>query len=85
MPLAVLAFSLTQDELYQGESQVLLNSKDPTQAIRGDFSGSQSADERDRDAATQADVAQSPGLARRVLRRVGADGQTPEELLDNTE
>ena len=85
VPLAVLAFSLTQDELYQGESQVLLNSKDPTQAIRGDFSGSQSADERDRDAATQADVAQSPGLARRVLRRVGARGQTPEQLLDKTE
>lgn len=85
VPLAVLAFTLTQGDLYQGQAQVLLNSEDPTQAIRGDVSGRESADELDRDASTQADVAQTPALARRVLRRVGAGGQTPEELLDNVE
>ena len=84
VPLAVLAFTLSQDDLFQGEAQVLLNSEDPTQAIRGDVAGRESADELDRDASTQADVAQTPALARRVLRSVGADGQTAEELLDET-
>ena len=38
---------------------------------RGDLAGRASADELDRDAATQADVAADPALARRVLRQRG--------------
>jgi receptor protein-tyrosine kinase len=85
VPLAVLALTLTQSELYQGEAQVLLNTEDATEQVLGSVSGRRSADELDRDAATQAEVASTPELAARVLRKVGANGQTPEELLDNTD
>ncbi len=70
VPLAVLAFTLTQDDLYQGEAQVLLEPEDATEQILGSTSSRQSADELDRDASTQADVAHGPVLARRVLRDV---------------
>jgi capsular exopolysaccharide synthesis family protein len=85
VPLAVLAFTLTQDELYRGEAQVLLNSKDAVDPVLGLSSRSQSAEELDRDAATQAEVAKGPDLARRVLRRAGAGGRDWEGLVDDTE
>ena len=85
IPLAILAFTLTQSDLYQGESQVLLNTKDPTDPVLGSVSTRASADELDRDAATQAEVAAGPSLARRVLARVGAQGQTADDLIDNTD
>ena len=85
IPLAILAFTLTQDPLYQGESQVLLNTKDPTDPVLGSVSTRASADELDRDAATQAEVAAGPSLARRVLRARGSAGQTADDLIDNTD
>lgn len=83
VPLIVLALTLTQEELFQAESRVLLNPRDATDVLF-DLSGRPNTDDLDRDAATQADLAESPALARRVLARVGSNGQTTDELLDRT-
>jgi len=84
IPAAVLAFTLTQSDLYRGEAQVLLNAQDPTERVLGSVQGQKSVDELDRDAATQAEVAHSPELARGVLRSVEARGQSVDDLLDST-
>ena len=80
VPLAAVLFSLHQQERYQESAQVLLSS----QNLAAQLTGSQATGvslQPDRIAATQADVARVPDIARRVLAQITGTGLTPQSFL----
>jgi succinoglycan biosynthesis transport protein ExoP len=79
VPVAAVVLSLRGEPLYAAHAQVLLSE----QNLGGELTGGQSppADDPDRVAATQARVARTPELARRVLRATGLESMTVGELL----
>src|SRR6184192_2908996 len=83
VPLAAVLFSLHQQKLYKAEAQVLLSA----QNLAAQLTNTQSTGinlQPDRIAATQADVARVPEIARRVLGRVPATGLTVQEFLQRS-
>ncbi len=80
VPLVVVAFSFLQQNEYKASAGVLLSS----QNLAAQLTGTQSTGinlQPDRIAATQADVARVPEIARRVLAKVGRTGLTPDSFL----
>lgn len=70
VPLAALAFSITQESRYQGSAQVLLS----TQDLGNQLTGTQNTDvytPADRRAQTQADLARVPTVAERAINATG--------------
>ncbi len=83
VPLAAVLFSVHQKTLYQAQSQVLLSS----QNLAAQLTGTQSTGinlQPDRIAATQAEVARAPEVARRVLGRYSGTGWAVDDFLANS-
>lgn len=85
LALAAVLYSLSQEHVYQARAQVLLSSEDPVERVLPSRAERQNADELDRNSASQAEVAESPALVRKVLRRAGARADGVAGLLDDTE
>jgi polysaccharide biosynthesis transport protein len=83
VPVAAVLLSLQGEPLYEARAQVLLSE----QNVGGEFSGGQNplADDPDRVVATQARVARTPDLARRVLRATGTGSITAGEFLNKSD
>lgn len=83
VPLAAVVVSLQRDSQYEATSEVLLSDKD----LAGALSGSQGALAVDptRIVSTQASIARTPDLARRVLRQAGVPPRTASDLLAASE
>jgi Mrp family chromosome partitioning ATPase/capsular polysaccharide biosynthesis protein len=83
VPAAAIAFSLTQEKLYQASSEVLLSRQNLASALTGTPDPSASL-QADRVAQTQALLARVPEVARRVLDAEGATGWTTKDFLLNS-
>jgi Mrp family chromosome partitioning ATPase/capsular polysaccharide biosynthesis protein len=81
LPLASALFSLSRPHVYQGSAEVLLTATSLPAALTGVAANGAGA-QPDRIAATQADLARVPEVARRTLAAVGLRGRSPERLLD---
>ena len=82
VPLIAALFSLQQDSVYQAKSQVLLSDQ-----YLGNVAGTQgSLDlQPDRVVATQARIARTPDLARRVVNAADTGFMTADELLGSSD
>jgi len=83
VPLAALAFSLTQKAQYEGSAQVLLSQQDVGSELTGTQTQLSSADPADRLTQTQADLARTPNVAARVVRRLRLP-MTPKHFLEKS-
>jgi tyrosine-protein kinase len=86
VPAVAVLFSLRQDPVYEADAKVLLSRQNLAASLTGTqdpnaFLGIEGAD---RVARTQAELARTPELARRVLRSVGVTTRSPQELLDES-
>jgi succinoglycan biosynthesis transport protein ExoP len=81
VPLAAVLVSLSEQPLYQGTSEVLLNNRSLSATLLGQQDPTASQ-QPERIAQTQADLARVPEVARRALARVGFTDRTPQDLLD---
>ena len=80
VPLAVVAFSLQQQRLYEASADVLLNSQNPDATLQGTpLMGLSQEPERITQA--QASVARIPEVVERVLSSVSGTGLTVSEFL----
>jgi Mrp family chromosome partitioning ATPase/capsular polysaccharide biosynthesis protein len=79
VPVAALVFSLRQQTMYQGSSQVLLSQQDIASQITG-TQGSSFNDPADRQAQTQASLARVPNVAARAIHALRLD-MTPSAFL----
>jgi polysaccharide biosynthesis transport protein len=70
IPLVAVLLSMRQSKQYEATSSVLVNFNDPSAAVTGIGSGSDVFQTPDRVAATDAQVAHSPAVARAVQRRL---------------
>ncbi len=80
VPAAAVAFSLTQEKLYQASSEVLLSRQNLAAALTGTPDATLNI-QADRIAQTQASLARVPDVARRVLEQTSVE-MTPKEFLD---
>jgi polysaccharide biosynthesis transport protein len=80
LPLASVLFSLSRPHVYQGSAEVLLTSSNLPAALTGVAAIGAGA-QPDRIAATQADLARVPEVARRTLAAVGLHDRSVEQLL----
>ena len=80
LPLASALFSLSRPHVYQGSAEVLLTATNLPAALTG-VAASGAGSQPDRMAATQADLARVPEVARRTLAAVGLRDRSPEQLL----
>lgn len=81
---AALGYSLLQDKTFQAASQVLLGRQNMANLLSG-LGDQQIGNDFQRIAQTQAELARSPEVAQRALRRAGATDMTPRELLGRTQ
>lgn len=81
VPAAAVLYSMQGDAKYMGSSQVLLSDRDFAGALTG--AGTLPLD-LSRVVDTQARIARTPDLARRVLRSAGLPKRPPRELLDSS-
>ena len=72
VPAAAVLYSMQGDAKYLGSSEVLLSDRDFAGGLTGEGSLS---DDLERVADTQARIARTPELARRVLRSAGVDSE----------
>jgi succinoglycan biosynthesis transport protein ExoP len=87
VPIAAVAFSLTQRDLYQGSAKVLLNRQNLANALTGTPDATlQSAQVGafSNYANTQAALVKAPTVATGVLKSLGLTDRTPRQLLDHT-
>ena len=83
VPIAAVVLSLRSEAAFQGASQVLLSD----QNLGGELGGGQFsplAEDPDRVVATQARIARTPDLARRVLRATGIGSMTVGEFIGSS-
>jgi polysaccharide biosynthesis transport protein len=80
VPLASVLLSLSRPDVYQGSAEILLTSSNLSATLTGGGNGGGGA-QPDRVAATQADLARVPEVARRALAAVGLGDRSPEGLL----
>ena len=80
-PATALLLSFQQQAKYEASAEVLLSRQDLASALTGTGDLTRFANE-ERDAATQAALAQVPEVARRTLRSAGASDMTAQDLLD---
>jgi len=83
VPLAAYAFSTRQTDLYSSQAEVYVNKQNLASAITGIEDSSLLADPA-RVAETQANLAQTPTVARRTLATLHVENLTPDQLLDET-
>jgi len=83
VPLAAVAFSLSQTPQYEATANVLLSRQNLANTLNGIQDPTYSV-QPDRLAQTQADLARSRQVARRVIARVHPPGLTVSGLLDNS-
>jgi succinoglycan biosynthesis transport protein ExoP len=83
VPLAAVAFSLRQPNLYQASSQVLLSNQNLASALTGTQQSTGVSLQADRVAQTQADLARVPQVANATLTAVGLH-RSPAELLSHS-
>jgi succinoglycan biosynthesis transport protein ExoP len=82
VPLIALALSLSQDARYRGDASVLIDYRDVGAAVSGISDPTLSSRDPVRSADTEAAIARSPELIRRVMERVGDKRQqSPEAFL----
>jgi Mrp family chromosome partitioning ATPase/capsular polysaccharide biosynthesis protein len=81
LPLASALFSISRPHVYQGSAEVLLTATNLPAALTG-VAATGAGAQPDRMAATQADLARVPEVARRTLAAVGLRDRSPEQLLD---
>ena len=82
VPAAAILFSLRQEALYSASAQVLMSRQDLAAVLTNTQSNLQTLP--DREAATQADVAHTPRVAKEVLAALKLTDRTPEDLLRAT-
>lgn len=80
LPLAAVLFSLARTPVYEGTAEVLLGAANPGAAVVGLQDAGPGA-QSDRAAATQADLARVPDLARRTLAAAHVSNRTAREFL----
>ncbi|MFY9264987.1 MAG: hypothetical protein WAO61_06140 [Solirubrobacterales bacterium] len=85
VPLSALAFSLRQEATYQGEAEVLLSRQNLANSLTDTPDPNAQAGDGDRIAQTQSQLAVTPEIARRTLRRLRIYDRTAADLLENTE
>lgn len=79
--LAAVVYSLSKDELYQGDAQVVINRQNLANTLTGTQDPASFANDFIRIVQTQADVARSPAVAMRVVREVPEAHLTYKEFL----
>jgi len=82
---AAMAHTLPQKRLFQGSAYVLISQENLASAVSGEPQVQYTADEFFQVQQTQADLALSPLVARRVLASVGSRGEGVRELLARTD
>ena len=80
VPLAAVVLSLRQQPLYSASADVYLSQQDVGASILG-IPNSSFWQSPERIAATQADLARSPEVAKRVLEAAGVTDRTPQQFL----
>lgn len=85
VPAAALFVSLLQKPVYQGQADVLLSQRNLANSLTGTQDPSNQAQNAERVAQTQAELAASPTVARNTLRELGITDITPTELLEDTD
>ena len=83
-PLTAIAFSKTQQPLYQATSKVLVNRANIVSAIT-ESDPSTIGNDPTRFLTTQSDIARSPTLASRVVNVAGVPGMTVEKFLKDSD
>jgi tyrosine-protein kinase len=83
LPLAAVLLSLRQERLYEASAQVLLSRDDLTAALTGTITPS-SAQQPERLAETQAELARVSAVARRVLAATGSTRMSVEKFLSGS-
>jgi Mrp family chromosome partitioning ATPase/capsular polysaccharide biosynthesis protein len=84
-PLTAIAFSRTQQPLYQATSKVLVNRANITSAITNIQDPSTIGNDPTRFLSTLSDIARSPTLASRVVNVAGVPGMTVEKFLADSD
>ncbi len=82
VPAAAIVFSLRQQALYSASAEVLMSKQDLAAVLTNTQSNLQTLP--DREAATQADVAHTPRVAREVLTALKLTDRTTDDLLKAT-
>lgn len=85
VPGAAVALSLQQHDLYRATSDVLLPQPGGAGAALAGVAEATSAQQAERYARRQAEIAASPALAAQVLKDVALTGVTANELLERTD
>ncbi|MGH2958967.1 MAG: YveK family protein, partial [Solirubrobacterales bacterium] len=85
VPAAALAFSMFQTPAYQGQADVLLSQKNIGNSLTNTQDQSIQANDADRVAQTQAELAATPIVARNTLNALKITDITPAQLLNQTE
>ena len=78
---AALAFSLTQEKLYEGTASVLLNRENVSDTLANRVSANDNPQLADRVAKTEADLARSPVVASRTVKALALTNETPQSFL----
>lgn len=82
VPISAYFVSSRQSKVYSASSKVLLSRQDLGSALTGVPNANSNTDP-DRFAQTQAEIARTPEVAARAIKRAGITGMFPYELLDN--
>lgn len=82
VPAAAIVFSLRQSPLYSASADVLMSRQDLAAVLTNTQSNTATLPERD--AATQADIAHTPKVAKEVIAKLKLKGVTAEDFLKNT-
>jgi polysaccharide biosynthesis transport protein len=84
VPLAAVLFSLSQETLYEAQAEVLVSRQNLASTLTGttDPLASQQAD---RLLQTQASLARTPEVARRVVAQVGDTAHDPQSFLESSD
>jgi polysaccharide biosynthesis transport protein len=83
VPLAAVAFSLQQKPVYEASADVLLSRQNLANTLNG-LQDPTASVQADRVAQTQADIARSPAVARRVIAQLHLTDRTAGDLLANS-
>ena len=83
VPVSAYIVSSRQTKVYSATSKVLLSRQNLGSALTG-VPNADSNTDPDRFAQTQAEIARTPEVAAKAIKRAGITGMFPYELLDNT-
>jgi uncharacterized protein involved in exopolysaccharide biosynthesis len=82
VPVVAVVFSLRQSPLYSASADVLMSRQDLAAVLTN--TQSNVASQPDRDAATQAEIAHTPNVAKQVLATLKLTDRSTDDFLKNT-